>query len=325
MTKDTRVAKYTFLNFAEDVLKQAKTPLTYREIWEQGVELGLDKKLGSEGKTPWRSMSVILRRNIQGEDPLLCVTSEIPQTFWLYSRKEELKSEKLQKEIEKKDNDSQSKSNVYEEDLHKPLVYFLNKSKEFNLYCKTIDHTNSRKCEKGKNKWIHPDIVGVHYPFGFQKDTIDFLKAFSSNPYKLYSFELKVDLRFSNLREYYFQAVSNSSWANEGYLVTLYCSEDEEFISELWRLNDTFGIGVIKLDTEDLLSSKVLIPAKHKENLDFKTINKLAIENIDFQKFIESVNRNLNIKDFDHIVEKDYDEVLTPEEIEEHIKKHNII
>jgi hypothetical protein len=31
---------------------------------------------------------------------------------------------------------------------------------------------------------------------------------------------MKKELNFSNLRESYFQAVSNSSWANEGYLVT---------------------------------------------------------------------------------------------------------
>lgn len=28
-------------------------------------------------------------------------------------------------------------------------------------------------------------------------------------------------MNFTNLREYYFQAVSNSSWANEGYIVAL--------------------------------------------------------------------------------------------------------
>lgn len=319
------MAKYTFLDLAEEVLREAKTPLTYREIWDKGVELGLDKRLESEGQTPWKSLSVILRRNIHGEDSPLCITSEIPQTFWLRSRKEELKSEKVQKEIEKKDDDKQENGKFKERDLHDLLVYFLRQSKDFNLYCRTIYHEKSKKGEKGKNQWIHPDIVGVHYPFGFQKDTIDFLKIFSKNPYKLYSFELKISLNFSNLRECYFQAVSNSSWANEGYLVALYCNEDEEFISELWRLNDSFGIGVIKLDAENLLSSKILIPAKHKENLDFKTINKLVTENIHFQKFIESVNRNLNIKDFNHIVESDYDKVVSDKEIEEYIKKYNII
>lgn len=319
------MGKYTFLEFAEDVLKQAKTPLTYREIWNQGVELGLDKKLESEGRTPWKSLSVILRRNIYGEDSLLYVTSEIPQTFWLRSRKEELKSEKTQKEIDKKENGNQSKNNFDERDLHKPLVYFLNKSREFQLYCKTIYHESSLKAQKGKNEWIHPDIVGVHYPFDLQKDTIEFLKTFSKNPYRLYSFELKIDLNFTTLRKNYFQAVSNSSWANEGYLVALNCDEDEEFVDELRRLNEAFGIGVIKLDAEDLLSSRILIPAKRKENLDFKTINKLTIENTDFREFIESINRNINIRDFNHIVEKDYDKVLSNEAIEKYIKDKKII
>lgn len=44
-----------------------------------------------------------------------------------------------------------------------------------------------------------------------------------------------------------FQAVSNSSWANEGYLVVLQ-EIDSEVLSELRRLNQSFGIGVIKLE-----------------------------------------------------------------------------
>lgn len=55
-------------------------------------------------------------------------------------------------------------------------------------------------------------------------------------------------LSWSNLKECYFQAVSNSSFANEGYLV-VFEEFDDEILEELIRLNASFGIGVIKLES----------------------------------------------------------------------------
>lgn len=324
MTKDTRVAKYTFLNFAEDVLKQAKTPLSYREIWEQGVELGLDKKLDSKGKTPWESLGAILRTNASSDNSIFMIVSDNPRTFWLYSRENELDNEVVLEETEEEGKDS--KKDEKEKYLHELLVYFLKNNQDFDLYCKTINHRNSVRAPKGKNLWAFPDIVGVHYPLYFKEATFDLLKITNTNPYKLYSFELKVRLDFASLKEYYFQAVSNSSWANEGYLVALHCQEDEEFISELRRLNDAFGIGIIKLNADNPLASKVLVPAKSKVNLDYKTINKLVSENSIFKAFIESVVHNANIRSSNHLNKSVYDSVFeTEKEIEEHIKKHNII
>lgn len=327
MTKDTRVAKYTFLDLAEDVLKQAKIPLTYREVWSEARALGLDKKIQSSGKTPERSLSVILSSSVEREDAEIFIVSKQPRLFWLKSRRHELDSREVQKNIQTQAQNEEraKKRNFCERDLHPLLVKFVRESEEFNLYCKTIFHESSKRAKSGKNQWIHPDIVGVHYPFGFEKQTSELLKNFSKTPYELYSFELKISLDFSNLRECYFQAVSNSSWANEGYLVVLECDESKEFINELWRLNNAFGIGVIKLNAEDLLSSDVLIPAKEKENLDFETIDLLVGENPDFEKFIESINRNIKVSDSEYIIEKDYDEVYDDEKMEQYIKDKKII
>ena len=68
---------------------------------------------------------------------------------------------------------------------------------------------------------------------------------------------MKKTLNFTNLREYYFQAVSNSSWANEGYSVALDIDEDDSFLAELKRLNNAFGIGVIKLNAENIIMSNL--------------------------------------------------------------------
>ncbi|WP_243251063.1 hypothetical protein [Clostridium sp. D43t1_170807_H7] len=52
-------------------------------------------------------------------------------------------------------------------------------------------------------------------------------------------------MNFSNLREYYFQAVSNLSWANEGYLVALEIDDEPLLRDELRRLNNSLRKGIM--------------------------------------------------------------------------------
>lgn len=99
-------------------------------------------------------------------------------------------------------------------------------------------------------------------------------------------------------------------------------------MDELWRLSNAFGIGAIKLNTEDLLTSEVLIPANEKENLDFKTIDLLVDENPNFKEFIESINKNIELSNSKHkhnFDDRAYDEVFSDEKMEKHIKDKKII
>lgn len=96
-------------------------------------------------------------------------------------------------------------------------------------------------------------------------------------------------MNFSNLREYFFQAVSNSSWANEGYLVTLNLEKDAEFLEELQRLTNAFGIGIIHLNPENISQSEIIFSAKTNNSLDFSTIDRLITENPDFKEFIKYI------------------------------------
>lgn len=89
----------------------------------------------------------------------------------------------------------------------------------------------------------------------------------------MFSFELKVKLTFTNLREYYFQAVSNSSWANEGYLVVLEIENDPLLNDELRRLNNSFGIGIIVLNPSEIEESEILFPAREKEFVEWDTVD----------------------------------------------------
>ena len=47
---------FTFKDYAKSVLSKSVIPLTQREIWDTGLELALDKKLNSQGSTPWASI-----------------------------------------------------------------------------------------------------------------------------------------------------------------------------------------------------------------------------------------------------------------------------
>ena len=117
-------------------------------------------------------------------------------------------------------------------------------------------------------------------------------------------------MNFSNLREYYFQAVSNSSWAHEGYLVALNISEDTDLIDEIRRLNNAFGIGVIRLNQEHFMQSEILFSAKERDSLDWDTVNRLVAENTDFRKFLDDLMEDITVGK----VKSTYDKIFTDEE-----------
>ena len=185
------------------------------------------------------------------------------------------------------------------------------------VYTKTISHEKSSK--KSYAQWLHPDLVGAYFPIDEWKDeVIDFAKEIGTKLIKLYSFELKKELTFSNLRESFFQTVSNSSWANEGYLVAAKISQDDDFRSELERLSASFGIGIIKVDVEDPDSSEILFPARFKSELDWDTINKLSMENRDFKEFVKRIKIDISSKE---VRKEKYDKVSEIEKLKESIKE----
>ena len=160
---------------------------------------------------------------------------------------------------------------------------------------------------------MHPDIVGVYFPLEeWENEILDIAKEIGSVGIKFFSYEIKKELNFSNLRESFFQAVSNSSWANEGYLVAANIETDEELLNEIKRLNAAFGIGIIKLDIDDPDSSEVLFPAKEKEIVDIETMNKIAQVNPNFKEFLKRIKSDLTSKE---IRKEKYDKVFDIEEL----------
>ncbi|MGL2549093.1 HTH domain-containing protein [Helicobacter pylori] len=324
------------------VLEQAEETLSVKEIWERACEMGLDKEC-NDGKILSHSLgSQLGEHNIKEEDKQFYVARKEGKTFfyWLKSREREFPpqetpdaKEEDDEQIECSDTAEKQKNSFHERGLHPLLVKFLNEDSKFKLLCKTIKHESCKKSKKGKCEWNYPDIVGVYFPYnkyfpynGYKEETLKFLHHTGQKRHKLFSFELKKELSLSNLKKSYFQAVSNSSWANEGYLVVFGIKDKykDKVLDELKRLNQSFGIGVIKLESE-ISNSKILLPAKERE-IDIPTLNMLIEQSPeDFKPFMEKINKQIE-KGLDTAVDMEnfFDEVLGDEAMQKYIEKKGI-
>jgi hypothetical protein len=154
-------------------------------------------------------------------------------------------------------------------------------------------HEESKNSRNKNQKWIHPDMVGIEFLKLDSTVNEAFMKVLNkADTFKLTSYEIKKEIKTDyDLKKCYFQAVSNSSWANYGYLVAFEISDDLK--DEMERLNQSFGIGIIELKSNPS-KSKILFQAKFRE-LDFKTIDKLCYVNTPYEEFIEFTERILKI------------------------------
>lgn len=194
-------------------------------------------------------------------------------------------------ETEEEKSTAKSEVGTYKErDLHRIFAnYCLSK----NIYAKTIYHEQSLKSKDDHQKWVHPDMVGVCFS-DFRSDKTDALQR-AMEPHKavqIFSFELKRTINNDyELKQYYFQALSNSSWANFGYLVAY--EIDESLNEEIERLNAAFGIGVILLKAKPD-DTRFLCMAREKE-VDYVTVDKLCNMNPNFEDFISGLTKVLTV------------------------------
>ncbi|GMU84119.1 MAG: hypothetical protein AMXMBFR47_39890 [Planctomycetota bacterium] len=302
----------SFLELAYETLRHASKPLTYQEIWNLATERSLTTQLGTTGKTPWQTLGSRLYVDVRDNRQSRFVTvSKNPARFFLKERISELPADAaLPFESDTADK-PRMKAAYHERDLHPLLVYFAYANPGFNrgrsIFTKTILHEKSNK--SGYSEWIHPDVVGFYLPLDdWHSDVIEMNRLSDNDSLRLFSFEVKKSLSRGNYRESYFQAVSNSSWAHEGYLVAADVLQEDEFLGELERLTTSFGIGLIHLNPFDIDSSSVLFPARPRPSLDWETINKLCEQNSDFRKFLQDVRIDFESK---RVHRSEYDEVHT--------------
>ncbi|GAA7918025.1 COG2958 family protein [Helicobacter pylori] len=322
----------TYRELGKKVLEQAERPLSVREIWERACEMGLDKEC-NDGKILSHSLgSQLGEHDISNDKKQFYVARKEGGAFfyWLKSREREFPPQKTLDAKEEDDEQSEcsgtakkQKNSFHERVLHPLLVKFLSEDPNFRLLCKTIRHEECKKGKGGECMWNYPDIVGVYFPYNkYKEETLKFLHHTGQEKHKLFSFELKKELSFSNLKESYFQAVSNSTWANEGYLVVF--EIEYKVFGELRRLNQSFGIGVIKLESE-ISNSKILLPAKERE-INIPTLNMLIEQSPkDFKPFMANINKQIEAG-FDKQIDMNdfFKELLGDEAMQKHIKDKGI-
>lgn len=177
-----------------------------------------------------------------------------------------------------------------EADLYPLLAEYL--GAELSVHSKRIDEKRSRNARgRGGNRWLYPDLVGMEdLSASWHAEVRDCAKEYFDKKTKLWSFEVKLLINGSNVREAYFQAVSNSSWANFGYLVAAEI-EGPDTLRELRMLSGLHGVGVIRLDCENISESQIMIPSRERQDVDWQTANRLAEENSDFIDYIRLVRQ----------------------------------
>jgi hypothetical protein len=247
------------------------------------------------------------RTSIQESCPDLKTTEGRPRKFY-FSKKSD-SAEVAAVESVGVASVSEKETRIGEHSLYPKLSSYL--WKELNVYPKRIDEKRSaNRHGPNGNHWLYPDLVGMEdLGKDWHQEVKDCVNQYSDKRTKLWSFEVKRLINRSNVRECFFQSVSNSSWANFGYLVAAEI-EGPDTLKELRMLFAAHGIGLIQLDIENPSESQVLIPSRERSEIDWDTANRLAEENKDFLKYVKLVKQfyqtgEAQLKDWDVPAEDD--------------------
>ncbi|MFP6112093.1 HrgA protein [Helicobacter pylori] len=277
------------IEIIQSVLEAIKEPIKVTEIYDKAKEFfekgEVTNMFDYGGETPHQSVSAPIYTALKKgeelpffkvqENPILIALKGAAKEPVLNIEKPGVSSAKI----------------THERDLHPFLTYMAIHNENLKCYTKTIFHEESSKSPKGMDRWLYPDMVGVRFLHAelSNENLIAFSKKFDTLPVKLVSFELKKEISVHNCRECYFQAISNSSWANEGYLVGRHIdTQNSKLMDLLKRLHASFGIGVIDLRTNEDKSA-ILLNAKYKEKIDYTVASELSAKNEKFSGFLKSV------------------------------------
>ncbi len=304
--------KLTFLEIAEKILSEKKVPLSYMEILEIAEKKGYNKQL-EEKDTKIGSLVEELYKDVKEnpESPFEKIGSK-PTRFILKN----VLSEYMVKKNKSSENEEGSKYSFTEKLLHTYLTY--HNWKRLNMYTKTIFYEKSTA--RKFIRWLHPNMVGIQFLSDVKTDynKYNFVKAVDSYKTKIFSFEIVKKLAYNNLREAFFKAVSSSSWGNEGYLVTAEIDNDDEFMNDIGNLSTRFGIGLIKINIESPELTKVLFPSKHRNKIDWNSINMLSNQNSDFKSLLINLKEKLYE---DGINEGWFDKIYRYEDLSQMLKE----
>lgn len=270
-------------------LENFKQPASYQEV----TKCILDNKLYVfEGQTPHATVSALLGDFIRKNDTRVGRVKKNNTYLYYLTKNEILVDEETNISTEKSEPRKSNKAYFSERDLH---VLFVSYLKSRSIYAKTILHEESKNSKDDTQKWAHPDVVGVKFAKFKSATSSKLLKTLEpKDSCEIISYEIKKEINSDyELKKYYFQAVSNSSWANLGYLVAFEINDNLK--EEMERLNRSFGIGIIQLYANPF-ESQILFQSSYK-NLDYQMIDKLCNINSKYRQFIEQIEKVLSAED----------------------------
>lgn len=184
---------------------------------------------------------------------------------------------------------SNKNKSFHEEELYPILgeVIF----NEMRCFAMRIEEkASSNKHGQGGNHWLYPDVVGMIPLSDKWGPKVSVLAdTLAAERVQLVSFEVKKDIKRSDVREKFFQTVSNSAWANYSYLAAAELKGGQTS-DELTLLCSSYGIGFILIDKDEPSNSQIKIPARLRESIDVNALNRLADENSDAKEFVENVS-----------------------------------
>lgn len=232
------------------------------------------------------------RNAIERKHPSIRTTEERPRQYYFATQsiEDEANSDQLPPNANTLKGAALQAHRLSEYDLYPLLSAYL--KDDLGVHSLRVDEKRSKNTRgKGGNKWLFPDLVGLEdLGARWHREIKESTKERADTRTKLWSFEVKLVVNTANVREVYFQAVSNSAWANVGYLVAREFSGSDT-LRELRVLAGLHGIGVIRLNAENPAESEILIPSAVRSDVDWDTANRIAEENDDFVDYIRLVKQ----------------------------------
>jgi hypothetical protein len=236
--------KLTFVSLAEKVLNETKEPLTATEIWQIALKKGYVEKLQSKGSTPSATLAAVLYQDATKvkDSKFIRSVDDKRKTYLLKARQDKRTTRK--KKLVKK-----------QVVIDVPSLLCKYVSQHMNL---TVDKIN---IDGTKQTWTNPTVIGSSMEDGVK----GFVLNLMGKPVKKQTaFCLVESVDENNVHERYFQAVSNSTLMDKGYLVVTKPIETE-CMEIIEMLNKMYGVGLIELNIKSVSDSNILFPARQSQ------------------------------------------------------------
>ncbi len=172
------------IEIVQSVLEAIKEPIKVTEIYDKAKELfekgEITNMFDCGGETPHQSVSSYIYTALnKGEELPFKKVQEKPALIALKGTAKELGLNAQKISIP-------GVKIAHERDLHPFLTYMAIHNENLKCYTKTIFHEESLKSQKGMDRWLYPDMVGVRFLHAewSNENLIAFSKKFDTLPVK---------------------------------------------------------------------------------------------------------------------------------------------